>query len=349
MRQRKRRKKRVSVPPEYWRDHEDEHTRISPNALALRMRNKELVPIPLEYRRHNEDEHALISTRTLTRRKLKKLNSTTLFVEMPHALHQAGETSAANTLTDSNNRINASNSTQGLHQAAHEDQTNIPSSFSELHPISNVPDSLAYPYHRVETSTAADLRSLSTASGKVQLSDEHNSTSLIQGRLEPSKPKQKLVPVPPEHRLRHEDENTRIKANTLSKRISKQKLVSVPPEYWLDNENEHTRISFDALTHRKRCRELVSVPSEFRLKNEDEHTLISSTALAKRKRNRKLVPVPLELRRRNEGDHALIRIYTLEERKRKRLKSAAHVGEESDVPHQTGETSAAITLADSNS
>ncbi|MEJ2756627.1 MAG: hypothetical protein P8104_12575, partial [Gammaproteobacteria bacterium] len=150
-----------------------------------------------------------------------------------------------------NNRINASIWTQGLYQAAHESQANIPNSFSELRPISDLTESLAYPYHRVNTSATADIRSPSTTSGEVQRSGEHNSAALAQGHLKPSKSKQKLVSIPPEYRLPHEDEHTRISTDALKKRKRLRERVPVPPEYRLPHEDEHTRISPNALTMRK--------------------------------------------------------------------------------------------------
>ncbi|MEJ2670525.1 MAG: hypothetical protein P8077_09935 [Gammaproteobacteria bacterium] len=214
------------------------------------------------------------------------------------------------------NRINPSNWTQGLHQAAHENQANIPNSFSELHPISNLTEYLVYPYHRVEISATADLRGPSSTSIEVQLSGEQNNTTLTQGHLEPSKIKQKLVPVPPE--FRH------------------------------NNENEFTLISPKALVLRKRRRERIPVPPEFRHNNENEHTQISPNALTLRKRNRGFVPVPPEFRYDNEDEHTKIRPDTLYQRKRRKLKSAAISGEKPHAPPQAGETSAANTLADSN-
>ncbi|MEJ2681504.1 MAG: hypothetical protein P8144_08525, partial [Gammaproteobacteria bacterium] len=235
-----------------------------------------------------------------------------------------------------NNRINASNWNQGLHQAAHENQKSFIISFSEQHPISNLTESLAYPYHRVETSASADLRNPRTTSGKVQLSGEHNSAALAQGHLGPREPKQKLVPVPPECRRDNEDEHTRISPNALKKRKRSRKLVLIPPEFRHNNEDEHTRISLDALYKRKRIRKLVPVPPEFRRGNEDEHTRISPNALVLRRINWELVPVPMEHRRYNEGDHTLIRVSNLALRKRKKLKSAALSGEKPHAPHQTG-------------
>ncbi|MEJ2755370.1 MAG: hypothetical protein P8104_05930, partial [Gammaproteobacteria bacterium] len=78
------------------------HTRISLGTLLKRKRFKEFVPVPPEYWRGNENEHTRISSNALALRKYKKLKSAALSDEKPHASHQAGETSADNTLTDSN-------------------------------------------------------------------------------------------------------------------------------------------------------------------------------------------------------------------------------------------------------
>ncbi|MEJ2680945.1 MAG: hypothetical protein P8144_05505 [Gammaproteobacteria bacterium] len=215
-----------------------------------------------------------------------------------------------------NTRINASSWTQGLHQAAHENETNIPSLFSELDPIFNLPESLTYPYHRVDTSATVDLRSPSSTSSEVHLSVEHNSVARAQGHLKPSKPKRKLVPVPPEYRRDNEDEHTRISSNALFKRKRHRERVPVPPEYWRDHEDEHTRIS--------------------------------PNALALRMRNKELVPIPLEYRRHNEDEHALISTRTLTRRKLKKLNSTTLFVEMPHALHQAGETSAANTLTDSN-
>ncbi|MEJ2756625.1 MAG: hypothetical protein P8104_12565, partial [Gammaproteobacteria bacterium] len=50
----------------------------------------------------NENEHTRISPNALALRKYKKLKAAALSDEKPHASQQAGETSATNTLTDSN-------------------------------------------------------------------------------------------------------------------------------------------------------------------------------------------------------------------------------------------------------
>ncbi|MEJ2741808.1 MAG: hypothetical protein P8176_04815 [Gammaproteobacteria bacterium] len=248
-----------------------------------------------------------------------------------------------------NNRINASNWTQGLHQATHESQANMPNSFSELHPISNLTEYLAFPYHRVGTSATADLRNPSSTSGEVQLSGEHNNTALTQGYLEPKEPKQKFVPVPPEFRINNENEHTRISLNALRQRKHSKELVPVPPKYRLDNENEHTRISPNVLSKRKRSREFVPVPPEYRRDNENEHTRISLDALYKRKCHRGFVPVPPEYRRDNENEHSQISPDALYKRKQRKLKSTTFSGEKPHVSHQAEESSAANTLADSNS
>ncbi|MEJ2755722.1 MAG: hypothetical protein P8104_07790, partial [Gammaproteobacteria bacterium] len=242
-----------------------------------------------------------------------------------------------------NNRINASNWTQGPHQAAHGNQANIPNSFSELHRISNLTESLAYPYHRVETSATTDLRSSSTTSGEVQLSGEHHSAALAQDHLKPSKPNPKLVPVPPEYWLSHENEHSLISSNALAQRKYRKGLVPVPPEFRINNEDEHTLISPDVLTQRKHRRVLVPVPPEFRINNEDEYALISPDALAQRKRRRTCVPVPPEYRRDNENEHTRISPNALTLRKHKKLKSAALSSEKSHASHQAGETSVVNT------
>ncbi|MEJ2741804.1 MAG: hypothetical protein P8176_04795, partial [Gammaproteobacteria bacterium] len=236
-------------------------------------------------------------------------------------------------------------------------------------------------FYRAETSTNVELRSPCSTSGQVQLSGEHNSSALTQGHLKQSEPKQKLVPVPLELRLPKEDDNTRIRPNTLMKRISRQQVVPVPLEYRLHNEDEHTRISHHTLTQRRRDRELVSVPlelrcrdeddntrikhgtllqrklykscvpvpPEFRRDNENDHTRISRNALRQRMRPRRFLPVPPEFRRDNEDDSTQINSYALVERKRRKLKSAALSCEKPLASHQTGETSVLNTLLDSNS
>ncbi|MEJ2754654.1 MAG: hypothetical protein P8104_02170 [Gammaproteobacteria bacterium] len=205
-----------------------------------------------------------------------------------------------------NNRINVSNWNQCLYQAAHENQADITSSFSELQPISNLTEYSSYLYHRVESSATADLRSPSTTSGEIQLSGELNSAALTQGHLEPSEPNQKFVSVPPEYRRNNEGEHTRISAVALRQRKRASKRVPVPPEYRCDNEDEHTRISFRELLKRKRASERVPIPQEYWRGNEDEHSRISLDALYKRKSSRILVPVPQEYRLYNEDEHTQI-------------------------------------------
>ncbi|MEJ2743936.1 MAG: hypothetical protein P8176_16075 [Gammaproteobacteria bacterium] len=77
-------------------------TLISCGVLEGRKRKRRRVPVPREYRLYDEDEHTLISLNALDKRKRKKLKSAASSDEKPHASHQAGETSVANTLTDRN-------------------------------------------------------------------------------------------------------------------------------------------------------------------------------------------------------------------------------------------------------
>ncbi|MEJ2754947.1 MAG: hypothetical protein P8104_03710 [Gammaproteobacteria bacterium] len=98
---RKYRGERVPVPSEHRLSNEDEHTLISYGALQDRKRKRKSVPVPPEYRLKNEDEHTLISLNALNKRKQRKLKSVSLTGEKPHVPRQVGETSAANTLTDS--------------------------------------------------------------------------------------------------------------------------------------------------------------------------------------------------------------------------------------------------------
>ncbi|MEJ2681117.1 MAG: hypothetical protein P8144_06435 [Gammaproteobacteria bacterium] len=219
-----------------------------------------------------------------------------------------------------NHQINTSILNQGLYQAVHENQANIISSFSELQPITNLSEYSACLY-RAETSITADLRIPRSTSGEVQWSGAHNSTALTQGYLEQNKPKQKLVPVPPEYRRHNEDEHTRICRNVLLKRKHDREIIPVPPEYRLPHEDEHTRIRRNVLIKRKRDRVIVPVPPEYRLPHEDEHTRIRRNVLLKRKRDRESVPVPPEHRFYNEDEDTRISPNALSLRKcnRKRV------------------------------
>ncbi|MEJ2669389.1 MAG: hypothetical protein P8077_03745, partial [Gammaproteobacteria bacterium] len=192
-------------------------------------------------------------------------------------------------------------------------------SFSELQPISNLTENLAYLYNRVETSATADLRTPSTSSGsgEVQLAGKHNSTRPTQDRAKQSRRDSKPVPVPPELRLHNEDDNTLIKYNTLLKR--------------------------------KRSKQLIPIPPELRLHNENNLTLIKRQNLDQRKHDRKLVPIPPELWLHNENEHTRIRYHALYLRKRRKLQSEAISAEKPHAPHQAEGTSATNTLADSNS
>ena len=101
LRKRKRSRELVPVPLACRRDNENEHTRIKLDTLSKRKLCRELVPVPPEYWRDNEDEQTQISLNALKKRKHRKLKSAALSSEKPHAPHQAGETSATNTLADS--------------------------------------------------------------------------------------------------------------------------------------------------------------------------------------------------------------------------------------------------------
>jgi hypothetical protein len=206
------------------------------------------------------------------------------------------------------------------------------STLSDLQPISATSDLAAFT-HRANTSTATDPRRPSTTSDYVQRSGEHNSTALTQGHLEPSEPKQKFIPVPPEYWHDNEDEHTRISLEALRQRKYNRKLVPIPPKFRLNNEDEHTRISPCALRQRKRRNKRVSVPPEYWRGNENEHTQISPVALLKRMRSRDLIPVPPEYWRGNENEHTRISSNALALRKYKKLKSAALSRENPHAPH----------------
>ncbi|MEJ2755974.1 MAG: hypothetical protein P8104_09125, partial [Gammaproteobacteria bacterium] len=225
---------------------EDEHTLISRGVLENRKRQRKRVPVPPEYRLYNEGDDTLISSDALNKRKKKKLILTAFSGEKPHAPHQAGETGATNTLTDSN-------------------------SVRQNSPIST----------RFPPGSNASPVSLAPRCG-----NEDDNTRIMLSKLSKRMYYMKSVPVPPEYRLYNEDEHTQISYNALFLRKHKRELVPVPPEYRLSNENEHTLISCGDLKNRKSKRKLIPVPPEYRLHDEDEHARISLNALNKRKQKK---------------------------------------------------------------